>query len=141
MLPPNSYSKVAVLPSCDICGADARFDAKTVSDIWVKMCPLHFQKLGAGVGLGRGHMLVLYDPPEAAQIRKCPNCDADLDLNDSYQRHESFEGSKSVVTWRFAFNLNCSGCGVLGKTIAEDVFATLETPAFLQNVSADERRA
>jgi hypothetical protein len=49
--------KVQQLPSCDICGKQAEYDAKTIMGPWANMCESHFNELGTGLGTGRGQKL------------------------------------------------------------------------------------
>jgi hypothetical protein len=49
--------KVQQLPSCDICGKQAEYDAKTVMGPWANMCESHFNELGTGLGTGLGQKL------------------------------------------------------------------------------------
>jgi hypothetical protein len=49
--------KVQQLPSCDICGSQAEYDAKTTMGPWANMCQPHFEQLGVGLGTGLGQKL------------------------------------------------------------------------------------
>jgi len=53
--------EVIELPKCDIPGCDqtAHYDGKTKQGPWANMCEEHFQKLGVGLGLGKGQKLIL----------------------------------------------------------------------------------
>lgn len=48
---------VEKLPSCDLCSADAHFDALTVNGLWAYLCDLCFGEVGVGLGTGRGQIL------------------------------------------------------------------------------------
>lgn len=50
------------LPNCDICGAEALYDAKTVQGPWGYLCESHFRSMGVGLGLGKGQKLALVKP-------------------------------------------------------------------------------
>lgn len=52
--------KVDSLPQCDICGAVAQYDAKTVFGSWGNLCENDFQQYGLGqLGTGYGQKLVI----------------------------------------------------------------------------------
>ncbi len=57
----SEQTEVSVLPQCDLCGANARYDGKTVNGPWANMCQIHFAMLGVGLGTGKGQRLVLRD--------------------------------------------------------------------------------
>ena len=47
------------LPSCDVCGESATYDAKTTSGPWAYLCDDHFEAIGIGLGTGKGQKLIL----------------------------------------------------------------------------------
>jgi len=52
------------IPNCDLCreqgkAVKAIYDAKTIHGWWAYLCEEHFNKLGIGLGLGKGQKLVL----------------------------------------------------------------------------------
>lgn len=51
--------KVRELPQCDLCGAEAHYDAKTRQGPWAYLCPECFGEYGVGLGTGLGQELVL----------------------------------------------------------------------------------
>ena len=53
------------LPSCEFCGKEASYDAKTIMRPWAYLCLTHFKKYGIGLGLGKGQKLVLKAPIQA----------------------------------------------------------------------------
>jgi len=55
----HTQAQVASLPACDICGARARYDAKTWRGPWAFLCSQHFVEHGIGLGLGLGQRLVV----------------------------------------------------------------------------------
>lgn len=65
-MPPRRHVEVVVdrLPQCDICGAQARFDAKTIHGGWANLCRPCFSDLGLGLGLGLGQRLIEKGKPE-----------------------------------------------------------------------------
>ena len=52
-------AKVVKLPYCDLCGAEAHYDAKTTQGPWGYLCDEHFAEFGVGLGTGRGQRLVV----------------------------------------------------------------------------------
>ena len=46
-------------PKCDICGAEAKYDAKTTTGQWGYLCPNCFMMYGVGLGLGKGQKIVI----------------------------------------------------------------------------------
>ena len=53
-------TKVITLPTCDICGATAMYDAKTVMGPWANLCSEDFDNYTDGqLGLGKGQRLVV----------------------------------------------------------------------------------
>lgn len=54
-----NFVKVSVIPSCDFCTKDARYDAATNFGPWANMCQSHFYQFGIGLGPGRGQTLEL----------------------------------------------------------------------------------
>ena len=44
--------------SCDMCFTPAIVDGKTLGGNWANMCTKHFFKLGVGLGVGRGQVLI-----------------------------------------------------------------------------------
>lgn len=45
-------------PTCDYCGqSKAHYDAKTKHGPWAYLCEECFQKIGIGLGLGKGQKL------------------------------------------------------------------------------------
>jgi hypothetical protein len=62
-MPSGTKVFVEVLPKCDLCGATAAYDAVTVMGPWANLCKADFKKVGVGLGLGRGQMLVLRAAP------------------------------------------------------------------------------
>lgn len=58
---PSEYTTVSTLPMCDIdhSHGPAAVDGKTVHGPWAYMCQACFQKIGVGLGTGRGQQLVL----------------------------------------------------------------------------------
>jgi hypothetical protein len=59
----NKVSIVDMLPKCDYCKEDARFDAKTLTGFWANMCFYHWKKYAASgeLGLGIGQNLISKD--------------------------------------------------------------------------------
>lgn len=56
----HTQVKVAVLPKCDFCGKDAKYDGKlNFGSSWAYMCEEDFKIHGIGLGLGRGQELIL----------------------------------------------------------------------------------
>lgn len=51
-------TKVSILPTCDFCGTEARYDGKTRHGPWAFMCEADFKEYGIGLGTGRGQRLV-----------------------------------------------------------------------------------
>jgi len=49
--------EVAEVPKCDVCGAKAVYDSKTIHGPWAYLCELHFRRLGIGLGVGKGQKL------------------------------------------------------------------------------------
>ena len=62
----KAHTKVEmdVLPKCDFCGAQARYDGKTIHGAWGYMCLGCFGEHGIGLGLGRGQELIRRKPQE-----------------------------------------------------------------------------
>ena len=54
----GTEAKVAKLPKCAICDAEALYDARTKSGQWGYLCHLHFLKERCELGTGRGQILV-----------------------------------------------------------------------------------
>ena len=60
----NKERKVLADVYCDVCGQRgmnlvvAEYDAKTTYGPWAYLCEEHFQKLGMGLGLGKGQKLI-----------------------------------------------------------------------------------
>lgn len=48
---------VSAPKECDICDREADYDGKTKMGAWAYMCQKHFEKLGVGLGTGRGQKL------------------------------------------------------------------------------------
>ena len=48
---------VEVLPKCDFCGKEAKYDGKTDMGAWANMCLPCFGTRGIGLGLGKGQEL------------------------------------------------------------------------------------
>jgi hypothetical protein len=42
---------------CDLCGAPAKYDGKTVMGPWAYMCEKCFKENGIGLGVGKGQIL------------------------------------------------------------------------------------
>ena len=57
--------KVPVLPPCDFCtdGTKATYDAKTKQGPWAYLCEDHYQRVGLGLGTGRGQRLIVEVKP------------------------------------------------------------------------------
>jgi len=45
--------------TCDICGKEAKYDAKTKAGPWGYLCEGCFKVHGVGLGLGKGQRLVV----------------------------------------------------------------------------------
>ena len=54
---------VTEFPNCNIegCSQKAKYNGKTKEGRWELMCEKHFQKLGVGLGLGKGLKFTLQD--------------------------------------------------------------------------------
>ena len=63
---------VAEFPNCNIAGCKdkARYNGKTKEGRWELMCEKHFEKLGVGLGLGKGLKFALQDDGEGKKSRK-----------------------------------------------------------------------
>lgn len=46
-------------PLCNICNEPAEYDAMTKYGNWAYLCERHYEKLGIGLGLGKGQRLIL----------------------------------------------------------------------------------
>lgn len=46
-------------PACDLCGAPARYDAKTKQGPWGYLCQDDFENHGIGLGTGLGQELIV----------------------------------------------------------------------------------
>jgi len=60
--------EVTAYPDCNICCAEAHYDARTRSDspgrgAWAYLCEPCFERLGVGLGLGSGQRLVVRQQP------------------------------------------------------------------------------
>jgi len=53
----SKTTKIHSEKECDFCDNTARYDGKTVLGPWGYMCEQHFQKMGVGLGTGRGQKL------------------------------------------------------------------------------------
>ena len=51
--------EVTMLPCCDMCGQQAKYDGKTVHGPWANMCKICFKLWGVGLGMGQGQELIL----------------------------------------------------------------------------------
>jgi len=53
-------AKMTRIPKCNFCQKDAEYDGKTHMGrgYWAYMCQEHFEKLGVGLGTGRGQKLI-----------------------------------------------------------------------------------
>ena len=64
-----THVTVTALPLCDLCRVHgfkelAHYDARMTTGVWANLCESHFNKLGVGLGLGRGQLLVAQSPVE-----------------------------------------------------------------------------
>lgn len=58
----GTFTEVPRLPECDFCGAEARFDFRTVYRPWANGCGRCFFEHGPGqLGTGHGQLLVRFD--------------------------------------------------------------------------------
>jgi len=55
-------------PECDICELPAAVDGKTRRGPWAYMCTEHYDRLGSGLGAGRGQVLLCGDEHDAALV-------------------------------------------------------------------------
>lgn len=57
----NKQVIVNVLPICDFCDCEARYDAQTKSLMWANMCPDHWKEhaMFKTLGIGKGQNLIL----------------------------------------------------------------------------------
>lgn len=66
-----THVKVSVIPDCDICKhpayghkkVPALYDAATKQGPWAYLCQEHFDSMAYGLGMGRGQVLILDEPP------------------------------------------------------------------------------
>jgi hypothetical protein len=56
-------------PDCDFCGLLAAVDGKTVHGPWGYMCYEHHGRWGAGLGVGKGQVLLCDDDLDATLIK------------------------------------------------------------------------
>lgn len=49
---------VDTLPTCDLCGSVARYDALTTLGGWANLCQNDWLKYGVGLGTGKGQVLM-----------------------------------------------------------------------------------
>ncbi len=86
----TNVTYVQKLPLCDICGADAHFDARTVRDVWANLCDLHFGEFGIGLGTGIGQMLKVRE--EVVEV----SVEGEIVSFDSWMKDVSYELARSV---------------------------------------------
>ena len=55
---PTTSTVVDQKPKCQYCEHKADYDAKTRYGPWAYMCSYHYVRLGVGLGLGKGQMLL-----------------------------------------------------------------------------------
>lgn len=72
--------KVFSLPHCDLCGAEAKYEGRTVLGEWAYMCETCFPLFGLGLGEAEGRFLL-----------SCPKCGGE----DFIKRNET-----NLVCWR-----------------------------------------